>query len=500
MGRQRTRTTVDDLVRRATGGRKLNRHKLFRPSLAYYLVKDPFWIWCHYHAPKNEAVDESTRYDELRMRQGVEYEQAWVEANYPDAVRIEPDFGHLALRNTLQAMLQGAPAIYQPQLWDLEKETYGKGDLLVRDDGHPSDLGPFHYRLIEIKKSNSLQEYHVLQAAFYNQILGMLQGHTGAEFDVVLQESSATIAYLDTEANLEQMRSLWLSLRVGETIPEPRRPPDSTNSPWRVYGNKQILEQKSLLLLAGIQKKERDKLRAAGIQSLHQLWDRHSEDLCDILGDHYGPIAYFVGQAYKTGEPLLKPGCQLEVPRAKRLIYFDFETSNAVHPTEPPHTYLIGCYDGNRDQYVKFLARGAEDEARIFEDFLDYAGDLNDTKFYHWTDFEIRQMRAVIHRWPMLAGRLERLIACCVDLKDAIQSAVFLPVPSFSIKCVAPALGFHWRQLDIGAYQSMVCYWDFLDGVDPSAIKKAILYNEDDCLAMWHVDIALQKRLGRSSS
>lgn len=497
MSRQRTRTTVDDLVRRATGGRKLNRHKLFRPSLAYYLVKDPFWIWCHYHAPKNEAVDESTRYEEFRMRRGIEYEQAWVKANYPNAVRIEPEFGYHALKNTFHAMLQGATAIYQPQLWDLERETYGKADLLVRDDRQPSDLGPFHYRLIEIKRSKSLQEYHVLQAAFYNQILGMLQGHFGNEIDIALQDSSASVAYRDTETTLAKLRSLWISLRDGETIPEPRRPPNSTNSPWRIYGNKRVLEERSLLLLAGIQRKHREKLRAAGIPYLDQLWDRPLEHLCDILGDRYGAVAYFVGQAYKSGAPLLIPGCQLEIPRAKRLIYFDFETSDAVHPTEPPHTYLIGCYDGMRDQYVKFLARGAADEVRIFEEFLDYTGDLNDTRLYHWTDFEIRQMQAVLHRWPILAGRLERLIACCVDLKDAIQSAVYLPVPSFSIKCVAPALGFQWRQQDIGAYQSMVCYWDFLDGGDPSAVEKAIVYNEDDCMAMWHVDIELQKRFGR---
>jgi len=82
----------------------------------------------------------------------------------------------------------------------------------------------------------------------------------------------------------------------------------------------------------------------------------------------------------------------------------------------------------------------------------------------------------------------------CVDLKEAIQSAVYLPVPSFSIKSVAPALGFHWRQKDIGAYQSMVCYWDYLENRDLFAIDRALIYNEDDCRAMWHVDQALSSR------
>jgi predicted RecB family nuclease len=191
----------------------------------------------------------------------------------------------------------------------------------------------------------------------------------------------------------------------------------------------------------------------------------------------------------------LKPGQQLKIPRARRLLYFDFETSDSVHPTEPPHNYLIGCYDGTRDQFVKFLARGAEDEGRIFTEFVDYVGDPRDVCLYHWTDFEIHQMRRVMRRWPALRNSLEQIISHCVDLKETIQAAVYLPVPSFSIKAVAPALGFRWRQKEIGAYQSMVCYWDYLEYRDLFAIDPALVYNEDDCVAMWRVDQELARRL-----
>jgi uncharacterized protein len=109
-------------------------------------------------------------------------------------------------------------------------------------------------------------------------------------------------------------------------------------------------------------------------------------------------------------------------------------------------------------------------------------------------------MRAVARRWPLLSAMIEPVIEKCVDLKQAIQSAVYLPVPSFSIKCVAPALGFHWRQKDIGAYQSMACYWDYLENRDLFAIDRALIYNEDDCMAMWHVDQTLQARLQRRNS
>ncbi len=45
-----------------------------------------------------------TRYDELRMQQGVAHEEQWVRLNHPDAVKIEPGFGFDALKNTCRAM------------------------------------------------------------------------------------------------------------------------------------------------------------------------------------------------------------------------------------------------------------------------------------------------------------------------------------------------------------------------------------------------------------
>ena len=61
--------TVEELIQRATGGLKFDRHSLFRPSLVYKVLKDPFWVWCEYHAPRAEAVDETSRYDEMRFQE-----------------------------------------------------------------------------------------------------------------------------------------------------------------------------------------------------------------------------------------------------------------------------------------------------------------------------------------------------------------------------------------------------------------------------------------------
>jgi hypothetical protein len=45
----------------------------------------------------------------------------------------------------------------------------------------------------------------------------------------------------------------------------------------------------------------------------------------------------------------------------------------------------------------------------------------------------------------------------------------------------------------------MACYWDYLENKDLFAIDPALIYNEDDCVAMWRVDHELTRRLGPSA-
>ena len=282
------------------------------------------------------------------------------------------------------------------------------------------------------------------------------------------------------------MVSRWRELRDGAVMPEPGPPPRAAESPWRVYGNKLVHERQDLVLLAGVDAPQRARLRAAGIHRVDELWRRPPEEVNDLLGPHHGAVAYHTAQSYRTRAPIAKPGHELRIPRAERRLYFAFGTSDDVHPTMPPHVYLIGCRDGATRQCVEFFARGAGEEPEIFDAFIDYVGDdVERSRLYHWTDYEITQMQAVMLRWPRLAGPLTRLMGSCVDLKQCIQDAVYLPVPRFSLASVAPALGFNRRQSGFGVIESMLCYWDYLDTGNRDMVKKAVRRNRDDCLAMW---------------
>ena len=118
--------TLEELLGRATAGRELNSVEPFRPSWFYNLLEDPFWIWCHYHAPAAEKLDETTLFDRYRMAQGVVWEEQYVAARFPGAFRIEASWGVEALRETLAAMLRGERVIHGGALWRLGDEIYGK--------------------------------------------------------------------------------------------------------------------------------------------------------------------------------------------------------------------------------------------------------------------------------------------------------------------------------------------------------------------------------------
>ncbi|OQA86508.1 MAG: hypothetical protein BWY28_02333 [bacterium ADurb.Bin236] len=485
-------TDINTFIERATGGKEPDRNSMFRPSMIYDLLHDPFKVWCEFHAPKDQAVDEVSRYDEIKMRRGVEYENAWVAEHCPGFRKIEPEYGVQAMKNSIQAMMEGIPAIHAPQLWLLSEGIYGKADVLVRDNSVSSDLGNFHYRVVEIKRSGSLKEYQVLQAAVYNRILGRIQGYTPEIFTVVLRDSEEDILFSDVNSKIDEMLDKFRNIRNDVEKPEPKGL-DKTDAPWRVYGNRLLRERKDLTLLPDIGPAGRKSLREKlGVESIRDIYTIPREILIDKLGERPGTDLYYYAMAYQKNGMVMIPGSKIKVPHGRRNIYFDFETSDEMHPTEPAHIYLIGAWDGEQNMFYSFLGRGMEDEPRIFKEFFEYIGNPEGCCLFHWTDFEIGEMREAAKRHPEIAQRIESLIASCVDLKEVIKSQVYLPVPTYSIKSVAPALGFNWRHKDVGAMESMVLYWEYLETGDQKKVAKVIDYNEDDCIAMARIVEAVE--------
>jgi uncharacterized protein len=482
-------TDQQTLINRATGGRERNREDDFRPGWFYHLVDDPFWIYCQHHVSDEKAVDETTLYDEHLMQKGVEWEEHWVNKHFPDALDLKETWGEEGLQQTIQAMCQGIRAIHGASLWLLPEDVYGKADLLVRDGSHESDLGPYHYRVKEIKSSSSLKGYHKLQTALYNRILGEIQGYTPDTFEVVLGEDTEDVetSFHDVVDELEEQLEHWRRIRDGEVAP----PPNGyarTGSPWRKYGNELLQECNDVTLIPGIGKGTRRSLKEEGITSYTDFIDLGEQGAIQRFGED-GKHYYWHAKAHQKGEPTFPPGTSASIKRRDRIVHFDVEDTTVVDDDviRRSHTYMLGAAlpDGTTRIWT---AEGEETEKRMWEGFLDWLGDPSDVALYCWTMYEEGKIEQAAEDHPVLEDRLLEAKNALIDLKEEVKHQPYFPVPTYSIKSVAPVCGFNWSQDDVDGLSAGVMYKQWLETGDDSIIEKVEQYNKEDVLAMLAVD------------
>jgi len=482
--------TVEELYQKLSNGRLPDDKQDFRASKTYSLLQDAFGIWCDHHVPHSEAVEECTRYDHLRSQKDRCVKDGWLLKEFPDLVRMEKANPQDSFKAALTAMLAGAKAIANPYLWDLTQNIHGRANLLIRNDSAPSLLGPYHYELMQFKQALELKEHYILQAVLLNRILGAIQGIEPESVKVRLRSEERVINAPAWKERLDKQLLRWANIVSGELVPDPARPPNAASTPWRVFANKWVYERKDLLLIAGSGWDMRAKLRDAGIKNTDDVVSAGIDRLRELLGDPLCTEYYGNALAYKLATPVIRKEGVWPPRTAARNLYFDFEAADSNCNDERPHNYLIGIWDKEANKYVALLAKGAKEEEKIYKEFIDYAGNPAECALYHWTEHEVRALKDAAGKYPALAEGLRGLISACVDLKDVANKAFYLPTPSFSLKAVAPAFGFNWRQHDCDAMDSMVYYFEWLKGQE-EAIGKVLIYNEDDCVAMLKVHDAL---------
>lgn len=477
-----TKVGLAELVGRALGGRDPESERALNPSDFYRLLNDPFAVWCDFHAPAAEREEVVGRMDRLKMEWGREFEVAWCREHHPDAVEIDWKSTGENLKATMEAMRKGAKVIHAPQLWLLGEDLRGQGDLLIRARGR-SDLGAYHYRVCEVKRRDKLATYHILQGVAYNRIVGAIQGYTPREVEFVTGGRRTTVPYADWESKLVAMLGEWRALRDGGCKPEVPVYGRDDKSEWTSYARKLLAEARHVASIPGITAaRGRKLLQLPGVKTADDLARLTLGDFQRALGKSGGGV-YYRYQAHRAGKPVLAPGAKLDIRRGRRHLYLDFETSD-THPTISSHVYMIGWYDAEEDRYDCLVAKGPADEERIFAEFCDRFAPFDGIVLYHWTNFELGQIDAVAARHPALAPRLKAMKSACFDLKAAVDDKVYFGAQTYSLKEVAPFLGFRWRLAEVDAMESMALYWEWLVSEEAGWIDRVKTYNEDDCRGM----------------
>ena len=464
----------------------------FNASRMFSLLEDPFSVWCFFHAPKEEAVPEPNRYENLKIRTDRNARDEWIKQEFPEVIFVSGETETERFQNTLRAMADGAQAIANCVLWNLPKNIYGSANLLVKDNTTPSAFGPYHYRLFQFKRAHDLKEHYALQVSLLNLILGTIQQYTPPVTRVFLKGHHVDVPYRDHQPRLERELTFWRAIRDGKAKPEAHKPPKAAGAPWRVYANKVVAQSKDLLMLPGLNTEMRQCLKINGMFNTDDVARAGLAKLQAILEEPHATNSYYNALAYLHNKPVLREAGHFPPPPKKYNLYFDFEATETFTKDNVSFVYLIGIWDKEKDKYVSFVAKTPQEELSIFEQFYDYIQDFNDTALYHWTEYEVKKMKNLAQKNPQDAEKLNALCAICYDLKVAVNKAFYLPAPSFSLKAAAPAFGFNWRQDDCGAMDSMVYFTSWLKTGNEDLLNKVLMYNEDDCKAMLDLEQKLR--------
>lgn len=464
----------------------------FNASKMFSLLEDPFSIWCSFHAPREEAVHETNRYENLKIRTDRNTRDEWIKKEFPGVIFVAGENESERFKNTLSAMAKGESAIANAVLWNLPENCYGSVNLLVRADQGKSVFGKYHYHIFQFKRAHDLKEHYALQVCLLSRILGRVQNFTPESTRVFLKNRHLDVLYQDHGERLARELAYWRAIRDGQAKPEAHKPPKAAAAPWRVYANKLMAQTKDLLMLPGLNTEMRQCLKINGIYNTDDIARAGLEKLQGILEEPHATDSYYNAQAYLHNKPVLREAGHFPPPVKKYNLYFDFEATETFTKDNVSFVYLIGIWDKEENKYVSFVAKTPEEEIKIFEQFYDYIKDFENTALYHWTEYEVKKMKNLAGKNPQDAAKLKALCNICYDLKVAVNKAFYLPAPSFSLKAAAPAFGFNWRQDDCGAMDSMVYFTNWLKTGNQELLDKVLMYNEDDCKAMLDLEEKLK--------
>ena len=466
--------------------------KLISATSIERFIQSPINFWCEVNAPPEEK-EPLDLYRRRLFSQGIAYQDQVIQESYPGTVQVPFLNQDEGLRRTLELMSQGASSISDMPLISRPAGLAGQPDVLVRDDSQDSNLGSFGYRVVEIKAVRKITRGHILQAAVYNRMLGGALGYEPLEFHLLnLEGTLEAVRMAEVAAELDRALDEMRQILAGKPI-EPCY--GGADWPWTSYVNQQAIAARDVSLVPGLGEAKRQAFASAGYVTVDTLSDAKVEALTSIkgVGPKNGGKFLTSAQAICQGRPILRsadwrlPPCTVEV-------FFDLEGATPGLDTEGTGlvNYLIGNVirsTGQTATYRAFFAPTFEQEGLNLGEFFQWAGSLEDARFYHWHNYEKTHLTRMASSHGLEPDLVSQVLSRLVDLSPITTGAFAFPTYGESLKDIAKYLGFSWRQEDVSGQSSMALYQDFVEsgGTDDNTRQKLLDYNEDDCRATMHI-------------
>lgn len=246
-------------------------------------------------------------------------------------------------------------------------------------------------------------------------------------------------------------------------------------------------------ILADVHANHVPVLHGLGVRTVTELAARDPESLRIKGFGTLGPAMVLEARAHRDRAAVwLGPAA---LPAGRPRVWFDFE-GDPEDERFGHAVYLWGLAvdHGGRPLAPEAIVAdpGESGDENGWRRFVARAGSILDAHpesvWVHYANYERTWVKKYAERWGAPAGFLDRLLPRCLDLYAALREAVRLPLRSYSIKFVAPWVGFRWSNPAADSAWSIVQYARAQAARD-QAERRRILdeiarYNADDLEAM----------------
>lgn len=442
----------------------------------------------------------------LKLRQESKLHVASVlDTFYPDYQRPIPvDNSWEAKAKATETLMQaGANYIYQgtlllPKIPFLDRHDaaysfyyLGNPHLLVKQPGS-SKFGDWSYYPIRIHLGRRPKPEYKIVAAFDAYLLAILQETSPPNPFLVLRPHK----YYEVDLGqwLPRLQSTLEECVV--TLSQSREPEVFISRQrcnlchWYDHCYAIAQSEQHLSLVPGVTPSRYQSLQEIGVTSVESLAGASPVNIADIIGTELANQLQQQARAIVDNRAIRQN--QLPSDNRERLknepieLYFDIEA-------EPERNldYLLGVVMVNRltqvQTFYPFLAETPQEEAKIWQQFLDLVNTYQTAPIFHFSEYEVETIKRLGKLYQTPPKQIEALIPRLIDLHHCAITSVIFPVESYSLKSLANWIGFHWRESGVSGDQCVCWYDQWLKTGDRTFLSSILRYNEDDCLATLHL-------------
>ncbi len=353
-------------------------------------------------------------------------------------------------------------------------------DVLTQVESSSSSHGSIYEPTLVIG-TYSISKEQELELAFTGFVLGQMQGKLPVAGRIVKMGGQA--AEIKLEPYYKVLKPFLDPLRAWRGAAPPDPPPIVLNKhcpscQFRTLCREKAEKEDDLSLLDRVTPKVLQRYHKKGIFTVTQLSylfkprrsRKQSKKTTTLHKLELQALAVRTNKIYIQELPVL--------PRRSVELFLDIEGIPDQH-----RYYLFGlliCENGIRS-YYPFWADTAQDEERIWHQFLEKVKAYPEAPIYHYGTYELGAIEKLGIRYQTDCGHIKQRM---VNVLALIYGKVYFPVRSNSLKNIGRFIGASWTSPDASGLQTLVWRHRWEETQYTEYKQLLMTYNQEDCFAL----------------